>query len=112
MLLTILLITALSLSGCKTVDPDMPTVPQVTLFTPIIDQLFCPKGCEELACGCERKTFCAQRAVIKGEWKVVGKHPIKVCHGTIGVKPTDYGKLQNYLRDFRYWHKKKSGVPL
>lgn len=96
--------------SCKHKDKDLPKdfpkFPAVNVKVPIVEQEFCePKGSDN----CEVKSFCHEMTLNEesNKWESVAKHPLKFCHGIIGVNHDEYNLLWKWYREAKLWVRKK-----
>ena len=92
--------TCLTVSSCLT-KGDVPPLPQPNKFQPIIEQILC----DDSGKNCTLKSMCQEWAIdpATNKWVLIKSHPLKKCHGIIGVTADGYNQYRDYNRVMTDW---------
>lgn len=100
MMLPVIFLTGVS--SCKSPPKDFPEIPQPNLKQVIIDQKYCDKD----GLNCVVESSCKEWAVNdQGQWTLVEKHPLKFCHGNLGVTAPELTEIRDFIRKVKQWVK-------
>lgn len=92
-----LLLILLSFSACKSAPKDFPKVPEFTFKQAIIEQVLC----NDQKTDCKVVSVC--RVVDRESGKILAEHPIKFCHGIIGVNSKEFISIKDFIRRAQIW---------